>query len=65
MPDRGLLAAIFDENAEWEIGHLKVQLAYRHMLVLADNFEGWSMDRTRPARRDAIESVAAVRPSGA
>jgi hypothetical protein len=38
------LQRIFDKAAALKNNHMREQLAYRHMIALADNFEGWAMD---------------------
>ena len=38
------LQRIFDEAATLKNNHLREQLAFRHMVALADHFEGWAMD---------------------
>ena len=38
------LQCIFDEAATPKNNHMREQLAYRHMIALADNLEGWAMD---------------------
>jgi hypothetical protein len=38
------LQRIFDEAATLKNNHMRDQLAYGHMIALADNFEGWAMD---------------------
>jgi hypothetical protein len=45
MAGQGGLAAIFDEAAARPANAHCGQLAYRHMIALADALEGWSMDR--------------------
>jgi hypothetical protein len=38
------LRRIFDEAATLKNDHKREQLAFRHMVALADHFEGWAMD---------------------
>lgn len=38
------LRRIFDEAATLKNNHMREQLAFRHMVALADHFEGWAMD---------------------
>ncbi len=38
------LQRVYDEAATLKNNHLRDQLAYRHMVVLADHYEGWAMD---------------------
>jgi hypothetical protein len=45
LSDRDEFQRIFDESSSLSLEHLKVQLAHRHMLVLADHFEEWSLDK--------------------
>ena len=45
MPSRDDLHHIFEEASAPMSGHLREQLAYRHMIALADTFEGWALDR--------------------
>jgi hypothetical protein len=39
------LRGIFEEASKPMSPHIREQLAFRHMIALADNFEGWAMDR--------------------
>jgi hypothetical protein len=39
------LRAIFEEAAKPMSSHIREQLAFRHMIALADNFEGWALDK--------------------
>jgi len=44
------LRRIYEEAAALRANDLRDQLAYRHMLALADHFEGWALDeRITPA----------------
>lgn len=60
------LQRVFEDAARSNWPTAKEQLAYRHMLALADMWEGWSMDpRTSPQRTaqllgwaDALRRVA-------
>jgi hypothetical protein len=45
MTDRDELRRIYEEAAALGANDPRDQLAYRHMLVLADHFEGWALDR--------------------
>lgn len=38
------LQRIFDEAATLKNNHMREQLAFRHIIALADHFEGWAMD---------------------
>ena len=38
------LQRIFDEAATLKNNYFREQLAFRHMIALADTFEGWAMD---------------------
>jgi hypothetical protein len=48
-----VLEAIFQNTAEMTSSHLKTQLAYRHMVALADTYEGWAQDRRTLPERSA------------
>jgi hypothetical protein len=39
------LRRIFEETAALKARDSRDQLAYRHMLALADHFEGWALDK--------------------
>jgi hypothetical protein len=39
------LQNIFDEASAPMSDHVREQLAYRHMIALADAFEGWALDK--------------------
>jgi len=39
------LRRIFEETAALKARDSRDQLAYRHMLALADHFEGWALDQ--------------------
>ncbi len=44
MSDRDVLEAIVSNSADRDLTHLKSQLGTRHMIALADGFDGWSLD---------------------
>ena len=39
------LQRIYEEAAALKAHDLRDQLAYRHMIALADHFEGWALDQ--------------------
>jgi hypothetical protein len=39
------LRKIFEDASAPMSEHLREQLAYRHMVALADSFEGWALDK--------------------
>jgi hypothetical protein len=39
------LQRIFNEASALMADHIREQLAFRHMIALADTFEGWALDR--------------------
>jgi hypothetical protein len=43
-PTHDELRRIFDEASAPMSSHIREQLAYRHMVALADVFEGWALD---------------------
>ncbi len=45
MPSRDDLQRIFEEASLPVSDHLREQLAHRHMIALADTFEGWAIDK--------------------
>jgi hypothetical protein len=45
VPAPGKLLDIFNEASAPMSEHLREQLAYRHMVALADTFEGWALDK--------------------
>lgn len=50
---RAELQRVFENAASGEIAGAREELAYRHMIVLADVFEGWGMDSQASQRRTA------------
>jgi hypothetical protein len=48
------LRRIFEETAALKARDSRDQLAYRHMIALADNFEGWALDK-QVTREEAAE----------
>jgi hypothetical protein len=59
MAGQGELATIFDAAAARPADAHREQLAYRHMIALADAFEGWSMDqRTLPEQSASLLGFA-------
>jgi hypothetical protein len=53
MAEREVLDAIFQNTAEMTPSHLKPELAHRHMVALADTYEGWAQDRLMSPERSA------------
>jgi len=53
MAEREVLEAIFQNAAGMTPGHLKPQLAYRHMIALADSYDGWAQDQRMSPERSA------------
>lgn len=45
MSSQDDLRRIFDEASAPASRHLREQLAHRHMIVLAEHFDGWALDR--------------------
>jgi hypothetical protein len=59
MAEREVLESLFRHAAVIVPEHLKPQLAYRHMVALADTFEGWAQDkRIGPERSAHLLGVA-------
>ena len=44
-PTHEELRYIFDDASAPMAEHIRKQLAYRHMIALADVFEGWALDK--------------------
>jgi hypothetical protein len=53
MVEREVLEAIFQNRADIAPRHLRSQLAYRHMIGLADTYEGWAQDQRLSPERSA------------
>jgi hypothetical protein len=53
MAEREVLEAIFQNSADMTPSHLKPQLAYRHMIALADSYDGWAQDQRMSPERSA------------
>jgi len=53
MAEPEVLEAIFQNTAEMVPDYLKSQLAHRHMVALADTYEGWAQDRRTTPERSA------------
>lgn len=53
MPSRDDLQSTFEKALASGGDHLHQELAHRHMLALADMFEGWSLDRRRTPTESA------------
>ena len=53
MAEREVLEAIFQNTADMTPSHLKPQLAYRHMIALADSYDGWAQDQQMSPERSA------------
>ncbi len=53
MAEREVLEAILQHTAEMTPTHLKPELAHRHMVALADTYEGWAQDRRMSPERSA------------
>lgn len=47
------LQRLFEETAALKANDPRDQLAYRHMLALADHFEGWALDKQVTPRQVA------------
>jgi len=54
MTSQNELHRIYEESAALKARDLRDQLAYRHMMVLADHFEGWALDK-RVTQEQAAE----------
>jgi hypothetical protein len=53
MAEREVLDAIFENATFMSTDHLKLQLAYRHMVALADTYDGWAQDRRMTPEKSA------------
>ena len=53
MAEREVLEAIFTNTAAMTPSHVKPQLAYRHMIALADTFDGWAQDSRNSPEQSA------------
>jgi hypothetical protein len=53
LAEREVLEAIFENSAFMKADHLKPQLAYRHMIALADTYDGWAQDKRMTPEKSA------------
>jgi hypothetical protein len=53
MAEREVLEAIFENSAFMKADHLKPQLAHRHMIALADTYDGWAQDERMTPEKSA------------
>ena len=54
MSSQDDLRRIFEEASAPMSAHLREQLAYRHMIALADALEGWALDRRLTPEQTAM-----------
>ena len=54
MPSPDDLRRIFEEASGPMSDHLREQLAFRHMVALAESFEGWALDTRLTPEQSAM-----------